>query len=61
MHWKIEVQSINNSMKQEERKKTRNNKYEKKVKVDGDLDSVLKVLIKSPSPLLKKRKGNKKK
>jgi len=47
-------------MKQEERK-TRNNKYEKKVKIDGDLDSVLKVLIKSQSPLLKKRRGNKKK
>lgn len=41
-------------------KKKRADKYEKKVKIEGDLDSVLKVLIKSPSPLLKKRKGNKK-
>jgi hypothetical protein len=47
-------------MKREEPKKDRANKYEKKVKIEGNLDSVLKVLIKSPSPLLVKRKGNKK-
>jgi hypothetical protein len=48
-------------MKQGKPKKKRANQYEKKIKIEGDLDSVLKVLIKSPSPLLKKRTGNKKK
>jgi hypothetical protein len=48
-------------MKQGKPKKKRSNKYEKKVKIEGDLDSVLKILINSPPPFLKKRKGNKKK
>ncbi len=47
-------------MKKEKPEKKRATKYEKKIKIEGDLDSVLKVLIKSPSPILKKRKGNKK-
>ena len=40
-------------------KKNRADKYEKKVKIEGTFDEVLKVLISSPPPTLKKRKGNK--
>ena len=41
-------------------KKKRANKYEKKVAIKGTFDEVLKILINSPPPTLKKRKGNKK-
>ena len=47
-------------MKQEKLKKKRANKYEQKVKIEGTLDEVLKIMISSPPPTLKKRKGNKK-
>ncbi|MGA2668894.1 MAG: hypothetical protein ABSF32_08250 [Ignavibacteria bacterium] len=36
-------------------------KYDPKVKIKGELDSVLKVFVDNPSPILEKRKGNKKK
>ena len=42
-----------------EKKKKRADKYDTKLKIKGDLDSVLKTLVKSPLPNLKKRKGNK--
>lgn len=35
-------------------------KYEAKLKIDSDLDSVLKVFVNHPNPLLVKREGNKK-
>jgi len=46
-------------MKELKAKKKRANKYEKKVKIEGNLDEVLKILISSPPPALKKRTGNK--
>ena len=46
-------------MKELKAKKKRANKYEKKVKIEGTFDDVLKILISSPPPTLKKRSGNK--
>ena len=40
-------------------KKKRPDKYEKKVKIKGTFNEVLKVLVSSPAPNLKKRHGNK--
>lgn len=34
--------------------------YEPKLKIESDLNSVLKVLVTNPNPLLVKREGNKK-
>lgn len=46
-------------MKKDKPRKKRENKYETKVKIEGSFDEILKVLITSPPPNLKKRKGNK--
>ncbi len=46
-------------MKKDKPQKKRQNKYETKVKIEGSFDEILKVLIATPPPNLKKRKGNK--